>query len=224
MKWSNQTVTRNSLNTDLKRIGIAYEHLKLLMSEKLKGFNVREYKSHFNNNDNIIKERNLSSTSNKLNLRPFGLILEGLYAHQVSGWLSSALFKVEERLQLPSRLLIAQSEVLFQNRINFFNNELLPFLHPVGCENSSDESYISNLTSKSQMHESKKKNKVNTASEISNQKPLKLSSAFLSNETKIKLQTFYQNNFPVKVLFKALENCHIDKNIVKIVPSYSSWW
>ena len=180
-----------------------------------------------------------------MNLRPFGLLLEGLYGAQLSGWLGSGLFLTGSRnggaQSLPSflssRLLIAQSELLFKDRFQFFNTVLLPFLHPAACANHApaaaspatsspspvdgddgqdhiiSNSYITNGTSLSHIKrmsgDTKKNSKLKKkTNKIANQKLNKLPSSVLSPHMKQRLVAFYESNFPLSNLLHALMKLH----------------
>ena len=121
-----------------------------------------------------------------------------------------------------SRILIAQSELLFKERHQFFNNILLPFLHPPGCRTSENvvsdddittggdmitQSIIVNGSSLSQQQRAVKTTTGSsnlTKRKIANQKLVKLPCALLTHSMKKRLHNFYQDNLPLLGLLRTL--------------------
>lgn len=194
-----------SLLGDLKQIGVLFDELQRCMSGQLKLFNTlgsREYplpRSSGNGSSS-------GSSSHRVNLRPFGLLAEGLYGAQLSGWLGSGLFQGGRRAEALSRVLIAQSELLFRDRFHFFNRVLLPFLHPVSCAQPAAmaRSVISSDTSSDPPSSHSAGPHKAARSKISNQKPRKLPSSALSSAMESRLRQFYESHLPVTSLLRAL--------------------
>jgi hypothetical protein len=231
--WTNSysdSYNQTALFSDMRRIGVLYDQLRRCMASQLRAFN-----THGNRKFPVTKSVNNmwnssidKSRRHRVNLRQFGLVLEGLYAAQLCGWLGSGLFSttVEEgsgsTLMHSSRILIAQSELLFKERHQFFNNILLPFLHPPGCRTSENvvsdddiatggdmiaQSIIVNGSSLSQQQRAVKTATGSsnlTKRKIANQKLVKLPCALLTHSTKKRLHNFYQDNLPLLGLLRTL--------------------
>ena len=147
--------------------------------------------------------RSSSHKKQRLNTRPYGLILNSLYLPQLCGWLSSDLF-----ISSNVGILIAQSEHVFEDRIRFLHDEVFPFLHPNKTEADSFRRHS---------------HKRNTP--ISNQKNNKHPSAILSESMAQRLRQFYAK-FPLDSFFKQLDSY---RGRVVVVPrvnlsSNYSWW
>ena len=200
----------------LKRIGNSFDRLRHCMYEKLQQYNNQQH----------------HKDDRRVNLRPSGLLLEGIYGAQLSGWLGSGLFHDNKNLT-PSRILIAQSELLFKDRIQFFNDILLPFLHPVGCIKTShdqevlQDSYIVHNVTSSTSSEHKRLNKRDKINKIANQKLNKLPCSVISSDMRKRLLLFYQEYFPLSNLLEGLKRLAETKRVHKfytLAPEETAWW
>ena len=134
----------------------------------------------------------------RLNLRPFGLVLDGLYFTQIHGWLRS-------QPALRQRLLIIQSEYFKDDREGAVRRDILPFLFPDKTKDQLDAIMQQRKLPK-----------------ISNEKSDKDPKALLSLSTMAKLARFYKESNIEQYLYQLQQ-----KHIATIVPALRAgdvWW
>lgn len=148
----------------------------------------------------------LSKTSfGRLNLRSFGLILDGFYLPQIIGWTRSS------KLNLKKHLLILKSEYFIENRIDCIKSVILPFLFP------KDEQDTSSLIITKE-----------TLPKVQNIKLNKLNSSLLSPNIMKRLYQFYNSIYSIEEYLFELQS----RNYAKIIPKIErnkngkiiKWW
>ena len=148
----------------------------------------------------------LSNRSNgRVNLRSFGLILDGFYLIQLIGWIKS------NKINIKKHLLIIQSEYFLLNRLSFIQTTLLPFLFPNKKEKMNSLIITNNSLPKIQNIKIKKEN-----------------SSLLSDKIKKRIYSFYNEMYPIEEYLYELQI----KNYAKIIPKINKnnegkvikWW
>lgn len=148
-----------------------------------------------------------SSGFTRVHTRRYGLLLNSLYVPQLCAWVLTEMLNTTS-----AKLMIAQSEHIFADRISFFHDHFLPFLHP----SSSDiDKYVD-----------KTGNRVAEELPIWNTKSNKVEWAKLSVEMTDRVDKFYRDA-PLEPLLSLLSR--IDHTKYVIVPSIADptsngWW
>lgn len=148
----------------------------------------------------------LSSNSNgRLNLRSFGLVLDGWYLPQIIGWTRSG------HLILKRKFLILKSEEFISNRLEIFQSTILPWLYP------DNPKFLHSL-----------KINNNVLPKVQNTKHQKSSASQLSSHMKWRLYQFYNSIYPIEEYLYELQV----RSYAKIVPeikkksrkNVEKWW
>jgi hypothetical protein len=191
-----------------------------------------------------------STSSQHLRVRSLGLLLSGFYLPQLFDWLTSEIFTSPSEFGSGSaRLLIVQSEFMFQNRYQFFQSDFFNFLHPnpflhIPSSSSSivEDAGSVNMTSIPvatflHINTPTNTNRANTSGPqspslvrpISNHKPMKGKESFLSPMMRERLLDFYTGNrgegkgvIEYDVLLSVLVDVMTSKRIV-VNPPPSDW-
>lgn len=200
----------NILELELNLLSLPYPKslLSIIYNSILNRTNIKSlFEAEENLYNYMIKSLSyLSKTSTgRLNLRSFGLILDGFYLPQIIGWTRS------NKINLKKRLLILKSEYFMENRIDCIKNVLFPFLFP------NDEQDISSIVITK-----------DTLPKIQNIKPNKLNISLLSPQLMKRIHQFYNSIYPIEEYLYELQL----KNYAKIIPKLQKntkgdiikWW
>lgn len=147
--------------------------------------------------------------SPKIHSRRYGLVLNSLYTPQLCTWLVTEIMNSTN-----ARFIIVKSEHIFQNRLKFFFEDFLPFLHP---NQSELDGYVSRNVS------GQHSDAMNLP--ISNTKPIKIKWAELSSVMFARVSDFF-GLAPIDPLLKRLSDLNEWKYVVvpKLSDDIVSWW
>lgn len=135
----------------------------------------------------------------KLNLRSFGLVLDGLYLPQIYGW-----WRLTPLIQQGS-LLVVKSEYFKENRERCVSENILPFLFPMKTKEQ-----LSAIIANTKLPR------------VMNTKPDKDPSSQLSEDTMKKLSAFYKMYAVEPFLFALQERGDIV--VVPPLKKNEEWW
>jgi hypothetical protein len=137
----------------------------------------------------------------RLNLRPFGLVLDGLYLAQIHGW-----WRMNTLIRDGS-LLVVKSEYFKDNRFNCVKDHILPFLFP-----DKSEAERSAVMANAELPKT----------QVQNIKQDKDPSSYLSADTMKKLSAFYKT-YSVEPLLVMLEQ-RGDLVTIPRLQKNEEWW
>lgn len=154
----------------------------------------------------LLRPRHSSRASVQIHTRRHGLLLNSLYVPQLCSWLITDILNTTQ-----ARLLIAKSELVFHDRVRFFFDKFVPFLHP--NRSDIDRFFDSNSS------------EVAKELPIANKKPVKIKWADISNDMTLRVRRFF-DEVPIQPLLAKLGQINVDKYV--IAPALSGedlvWW
>jgi hypothetical protein len=110
-------------------------------------------------------------------------------------------------------IMVVKAEYEFSDRIKFFYDDLVPFMHPIGVQSSRKFSIVP------------RENSSEILGQVKNAKPVYIKEAHLSEAMTTRLHAFYQR-FPVEPYLRYLQ----ENGLAKVVPPISvsgpgmDWW